>query len=62
MKLTFTPTSVKCNDKLTTAQCLKFFVDPAVVPDDDTSKRPTLCYSTTGAAVNFDLQKDDKIF
>ncbi|PAV85888.1 hypothetical protein WR25_09138 [Diploscapter pachys] len=50
MKLTFTPTSVKCNDKLTAAQCKVFFVDDAVVADDDTSKRPALCYSSLKAA------------
>ncbi|PAV78336.1 hypothetical protein WR25_24768 [Diploscapter pachys] len=50
MKLTFTPTSVKCNDKLTPAQCKVFFVDAAVVADDDTSKRPALCYSSLKAA------------
>ncbi|PAV78333.1 hypothetical protein WR25_24765 [Diploscapter pachys] len=48
--LAYSPLSVKCNDKLTAAQCLKFFVDPAVVPDDTTAKRPVLCYSTVGAS------------
>ncbi|PAV85887.1 hypothetical protein WR25_09137 [Diploscapter pachys] len=50
MKLTFTPTSVKCNDKLTPAQCAVYFPTDPVVPDDDTKARPPQCYSSLGAA------------
>ncbi|PAV78334.1 hypothetical protein WR25_24766 [Diploscapter pachys] len=48
--LAFSPQSVKCNDKLTSAQCKVYFGDDAVVPDDTTAKRPTLCYSSLKAA------------
>ncbi|PAV78335.1 hypothetical protein WR25_24767 [Diploscapter pachys] len=66
-QLAFSPLSVKCNDKLTSAQCLKIYVDAAVVPDLTTATRPTnyccltdayKCANKQNPAINCDTITD----